>query len=227
MLRLIDGTIGHGKHVLLQNASLSLRPGEIKGLVAPNGYGKTTLMRVLSGRYKALKGGSVAVNRIVMKGEFTRPDVVYIPGDASMLYANLTVLDHLKMAHDLWESSMGIAETARLWAVEDFLKKPVRALSQGMKQQTSLAVASLCGAKYLLLDEPTNALDPINAQRSVTNFKSMAAQGTGILISSHILGTIDALCNSIAFIRDKGLYEVENVADAQTTFNEFYGVQQL
>lgn len=222
MLSLVNGTIAHGKSALYEDASMRLAPGEIKGLVAPNGYGKTTLMRILSGDLSYLKKGAVALNRINMKRDFARKEVVYIPGDASMLYPHLSVKSHLNIVHDVWGSSLSVQDAAEMWGVTGFLNKPVRSLSQGMKQQASLAVASLCSAPYLLLDEPTNALDPINVHLSIENFKHMAQDGTGILISSHILGTLDALCDSIVFVHEKKLKEVPHVEDAQELFERFY-----
>lgn len=74
-----------------------------------------------------------------------------------------------------------------------------------MRQQLTLAIAYMTGARYLLLDEPMNALDPTNVQLNSAIMRSMAKQGTGIIMSSHILDNVDQLSDKILFVKDKGL----------------------
>ena len=84
--------------------------------------------------------------------------------------------------------------------MESFLDKPCRALSQGMARQASLAMACTSGASFVLLDEPLNALDPIKAECAEKCVRWMAAQGSGVAISSHQPEEMDRLCSSFVFL---------------------------
>lgn len=223
MLKLQDGAIGYRARELLSKAELSLEPGSIKGLIAPNGFGKSSLMRVLSGDLAQLRRGSVELDGHEYFDSFANRDVLYVPGDASNLYGHLSLDRHLKIAAKLWRPQVGVDEVIRVWGVAGFIKKPIWSLSSGMKQQASLAIAALCGPKYLLLDEPTNALDPINAARAIRIFEQMVKNGTSILVSSHLLGTIDSLCDSVIFFSGGGLVEVDSGGDASSVFEKCYG----
>ena len=217
MLGLNHATIGYRGNIVYENASMQVRDGCIQGLIAPNGYGKTTLMRVLAGELAALKRGSVRVGRIECVRDFSRKDVLYLPGDASLLYGRLTVRDHLRQADVLWGPAP-LERVAEEWGLSPFLNKRVNALSQGMKQQVTLALASIARPRYLLLDEPMNALDPLNVDRASRIFSEFAQGGMGILISSHILGNLDKLCSTAYFIERKQLVEHSLDEGAETLF---------
>lgn len=206
MLSVTNLTLSYGGRALLQNVSFDLEPGCIMGLVAPNGYGKTTLLKAMANIKAARVTGAIAVddlpaNQVVRR----RARVFYAPGEGTLLYPGMTVGDHLAMTRKLWRSQRSIDDVARACKVDDFLSKRVRACSQGMRQQLTLAIAYMTGARYLLLDEPMNALDPTNVQLNSAIMRSMAKQGTGIIMSSHILDNVDQLSDKILFVKDKGL----------------------
>lgn len=206
MLSVTNLTLSYGGRALLQNVSFDLEPGCIMGLVAPNGYGKTTLLKAMANIKAARVTGAIAVddlpaNQVARR----RARVFYAPGEGTLLYPGMTVGDHLAMTRKLWRSQRSIDDVARACKVDDFLSKRVRACSQGMRQQLTLAIAYMMGARYLLLDEPMNALDPTNVQLNSAIMRSMAKQGTGIIMSSHILDNVDQLSDKILFVKDKGL----------------------
>lgn len=206
MLSVTNLTLSYGGRVLLQNVSFDLEPGCIMGLVAPNGYGKTTLLKAMANIKAARVTGAIAVddlpaNQVARR----RARVFYAPGEGTLLYPGMTVGDHLAMTRKLWRSQRSIDDVARACKVDGFLSKRIRACSQGMRQQLTLAIAYMTGARYLLLDEPMNALDPTNVQLNSAIMRSMAKQGTGIIMSSHILDNVDQLSDKILFVKDKGL----------------------
>lgn len=201
MLSADNLTLGYGSRILLDHVSLEVRPGVITGLVAPNGYGKTTLLRALAGLGAGRVRGTVRVDGIAA----LRRAVFYAPGDASLLYPSLTVREHLRAAADLWGSGMDVDALARRCGVDGFAGKRVRALSQGMKQQVTLAVAYLTGARYLLLDEPMNALDPTNVGINTRLLRELARAGRGVVLSSHILANVDEVADEVIFIKDRRL----------------------
>ncbi len=201
-------SLGYGRTVLLEDVSLTLEPGTVTGLVAPNGFGKTTLLRALAGIDGARARGALDVDGTGPRdGSALRRLVFYAPGDATLLYPNLTARDHLRMAARLWASPLDPDVVARRTGTDAFAHKRVRALSQGMKQQLTLAIAYLTCARYLLLDEPMNALDPTNVQLHSQILRGIARRGAAVVMSSHILDNVDAIADRIVFIKDRGLIE--------------------
>ena len=176
MLTLTNFSLGYRGKPLFDHISLSIQPGSITGLVAPNGHGKTTLLKAIAGCGGGRASGSLAVDGInPQDGVSLRRAIFYVPGDAT--------------------------------GVTAFARKRVRTLSQGMKQQLTLAIAYLTEAPYLLLDEPMNALDPTNVQINSDILRALVHRGTAIVMSSHILDNVDALADRIVFIKDQKLLE--------------------
>lgn len=198
-------SLAYGKRPVLKDASCAQMPGTITGLIAPNGKGKTTLLEALVALGRTRKAGSVHADGIASSQAAFRKLVLYVPCDAGLLYPNLTAADHIKLAAALWPDKVDTAKLIELCGLTGYLDKPVRAYSSGMKQQLALAVAYCTGARYLLLDEPMNALDPGNVALNSCIMKRLAAQGTSILLSSHILSNLDELCDSLLVIRDGSL----------------------
>ena len=198
-------TLAYGKKTLLCDASFTLRPGEIVGLIAPNGRGKTTLLEALTGFNSVRRSGSViAEGTPLFRSAAFRGKVLYVPCDAALLYPNLTAADHIKMAVSLWPDKVDTGKLIKLCQLDGYLNRPVRTYSSGMKQQLALAVAYCTGVRYLLLDEPMNALDPGNVSLNSYILKRLSSHGMGVLFSSHILSNVDELCSAIVAIEDAG-----------------------
>lgn len=215
MLSISHLTLSYGGRVLLEDVSFDVEPGRIIGLVAPNGYGKTTLLKAMAGIKGARVSGVVDVdglpaNQVARR----RARVFYAPGEGTLLYPGMTVAEHLVMTKRLWRSDHDIADVARACKIDGFLKKRVRACSQGMKQQLTLAIAYMTGARYLLLDEPMNALDPTNVQLNSKILRELVGRGVGVVMSSHILDNVDQLSDRILFVKDRGLIMFESAAVA-------------
>ncbi len=229
-----DVRLAYGRHVVYDGADFALSLGQVAGFVAPNGWGKTTLMRTLSEQpLRGLRGRRAIELRV--DGEpatdlLVRREVLYAASDAELLHPKLTVRDHLRIAKRLWGSEMDVREVAEALAIEDFLGRATRKLSQGMKQQVVLAVALISGARYVLLDEPTNGLDPAHVRRFERVVGELARSGRGVLVSSHLLSTIDSVCTGFYLIRDHRLVWLarrgRGTPDAtrlKQLYAEFYG----
>lgn len=226
MLSVSHLTLSYRGRMLLDDVSFGLESGRIMGLVAPNGYGKTTLLKAMAGIKGARVSGIVDVdglpaNQVARR----RARVFYAPGEGTLLYPGMTVAEHLAMTRKLWKSERDPADVARACRIDGFLGKRVRACSQGMKQQLTLAIAYMTGARYLLLDEPMNALDPTNVQLNSRILRSLAQRGVGVLMSSHILENVDQLSDEILFVRDGKLVMFDpdaGPARALDIYNQLY-----
>ena len=122
MLSVTNLTLSYGGRALLQNVSFDLEPGCIMGLVAPNGYGKTTLLKAMANIKAARVTGAIAVddlpaNQVARR----RARVFYAPGEGTLLYPGMTVGDHLAMTRKLWRSQRSIDDVARACKVDDRL----------------------------------------------------------------------------------------------------------
>lgn len=223
MLELHEASIGYGKHNVLEEAFLALEPGEVVGLVAPNGYGKTTLMHVLNGERTLLQSGSVLLDGKCPTTIELRAATFYAPGDASILYPEAPAAYHLAVVKDFWKSSHSVDEVMRKCELDEFGRKPVRSYSQGMKQQLIVAMALMSGARYILMDETLNALDPSKTDWAIGVIKYLRDSGSCVLVSSHILETIDRVCGTVVFLHDKRLWSETLDSRSADRFRELYG----
>jgi ABC-2 type transport system ATP-binding protein len=185
----------------LDGLDLEVRQGEVHGFLGPNGAGKTTTIRVLLGLVKA-NGGTV---RLLGRDPWTDAvdlhyQIAYVPGDVT-LWPSLTggeIIDLLARMRG------GIDGKRRTELIERFDLDPykkARTYSKGNRQKVSLVSAFSSRARLLLLDEPSSGLDPLMEhvfQQCVTEARD---RGTTILLSSHILGETEALCQRITIIR--------------------------
>ena len=191
MIDLQTLTISYGKKVLVDSVNAEFAPGTVYGLVAPNGHGKTTLLRAMAGLPGPRVDGSIVLDEVQGTGaREVRSMIFYAPGEGTLLYPGLRAEDHLKMVCDMWPHARDIEEIVEQTQIGEFAKMRIRALSQGMKQQLTLAIAYATGARYLLLDEPMNALDPSRVDLHSEILRKLADSGTCIIMSSHILDSV-------------------------------------
>lgn len=196
-----------GRTVALNELSLTVRPGEIHGFLGPNGAGKSTLIRVLLGLLR-LDAGEVRV----LGADPWRDAVALhrrlaaVPGDVD-LWPNLTggeIIDTLLRVRGRAD------QTRRDELVERFQldpRKKARTYSKGNRQKVALIAALAADVELLLLDEPTSGLDPLMEALFQRTVREAAARGTTVLLSSHILGQVEALSDRISIIRQGSIVE--------------------
>lgn len=185
----------------VQDVSFSVAPGEVVGLVGPNGAGKTTILRCIAGVLRPT-GGEVFCGGHSMTGEPARakPLVALVP-ETPNLYELLTVTEHLRFIHMAYGEASEFQPRADallrhldLWEKKDAL---VATLSKGMKQKLAVACAFVHSPRMFLFDEPFIGIDPAG-QRVVRDMvRQAAAGGAAVLISSHILETVEQLCRRV------------------------------
>lgn len=196
-------TVGYRKkQTILNDASLCVNPGEIVGLVAPNGNGKTTLLKTIgTPTYNRRSTGMIAACGMLKSvSPSYKTSVLYVSEDEHFLDPRLSCSEHLALVKSLWPNAVPAAEALRMFSVEGFADKPTGKLSQGMRQLALLAVAYSTGSPYLLLDEPMNSLDPLNVACCTAALRRMAATGISVVMSSHLLDILDKSCDRVVYI---------------------------
>jgi ABC-2 type transport system ATP-binding protein len=179
-------SVSKQKHVLLRNLSFSVKPGVICGLLGPSGAGKTTLMRVLVG-LQASHDGNVSVLGSQPGSKQNRRKIGYVTQSPS-IYPDLTVIQNVAYFAKL--TGVGTPEAKRTLEMVHLSSKSkqlVATLSGGEKTRASLAVALLGDPELLIMDEPTVGLDPLLRRDLWRLFKTIAASGKTLLISSHVM----------------------------------------
>ena len=199
-LLVIDGlTKRFGPITAVDHVSFRLHRGEVLGFLGPNGAGKSTTMRMITG-YLAPTSGRVEVCGLdLAKAPIeARRRIGYLP-EGAPAYGDMTPLGLFRFAASL-RGYDGAAARGRVDAVVDLLelksvlRQPIETLSKGFKRRVGLAIALLHDPEVLILDEPTDGLDPNQKHHVRTLLQEMAAT-KAIIISTHILEEVDALCS--------------------------------
>ncbi|POH72700.1 ABC transporter ATP-binding protein [Arthrobacter glacialis] len=197
----VEGLRVHrGKTTVLANVSFNIQQGRITGLLGPSGSGKTTLMRALVGVQKVTAGTVSVLGRPA--GDLqNRNDVGYVTQAASV-YKDLSVVDNVRYFGAVHGRGREDAH-AVLAAVGlgEFAKRKAGDLSGGQFSRVSLACALVGRPKLLVLDEPTVGLDPVLRADLWKQFSEMAAEGTTLIISSHVMEEAGH-CDSLLLLRE-------------------------
>ena len=192
-------TFGHVR--ALDGLDLTVRTGEILGLVGPNGAGKTTFIRSVAGLLRPTAGRLTVLGEA--PGRRVAAHIGYMTQSAA-LYEDLPVRDNLMFFAQLFglPKDEARSRTAAALAVVELTGKervPIRALSGGMRQLTNLACAMVHGPKLLLLDEPTVGIDPVLRLKLWDHFRELNDRGTTILVTTHVMEEAER-CHRVALI---------------------------
>jgi ABC-2 type transport system ATP-binding protein len=189
-----------GRRVALDGVSLIVAPGTVTGLLGPSGSGKTTLMRSLVGVQRSADG-EVTILGAAAGSASLRPLVGYVTQTPSV-YADLTVAENLGyFARILRASPPRVAAVVDETDLGDHERQLVRDLSGGERARVSLATALLNEPRLLVLDEPTVGLDPVLRRDLWALFHRLAAAGTTLFVSSHVMDEA-AQCDDLVLLRD-------------------------
>ena len=182
----------------LDGATLRVRQGEIYGLLGPNGAGKTTLIRSIVGLIAPDAGTVTVLGRRIPDLDVLR-GVGYMTQQAA-LYPGLSVEENVRFFAAISGVEDGVREALELVQLYERRKSVVSELSGGMRQRCSLACALVHRPKLLLLDEPTVGIDPQLRVQFWEAFRRMAAAGTTLLVSSHVMDEAER-CQRLGLIQ--------------------------
>ncbi len=199
-----DVTKSFGRHPVLDRVSLSLRPGEIFGLIGLNGVGKTTLVKIILDLMKP-DSGSVHLFDSPARDVASRQHISYLP-EKFQPSSYLTGREHLTLTTAYYGCALDFAKARKLSAALDLdpdaLNRRVSSYSKGMGQKLGLVGAMLIDQPMLILDEPMSGLDPRARIRLKQQLLQQKAEGKSIFFSSHILADMDEICDRIAVLHD-------------------------
>ncbi len=182
----------------LDGVTIRVRQGEIYGLLGPNGSGKTTLIRVIVGLVIA-DAGTVTVLGRKIPDLAVLSQVGYMTQQAA-LYPDLSVEENLNFFATISGAESNVGEALQLVDLDQRRKSVVATLSGGMRQRCSLACALVHHPRLLVLDEPTVGIDPQLRVQFWEHFRQMAAAGTTILVSSHVMDEAER-CQRLGLIQ--------------------------
>jgi ABC-2 type transport system ATP-binding protein len=190
----------YGQLLAVDRLSFTVEPGQVVGFLGPNGAGKTTTLRMLLGLVRP-DGGSATISGLPY-GELPQPlRQVGAVLEASSFHPGRTARNHLRI-----EALLAGVDAARVDIVLDLVgladaaDRRVHGFSLGMRQRLSLATALLPDPEVLILDEPTNGLDPEGVRWLRDLLRDLAAEGTAVLVSSHILAEVAQTVDSVIIV---------------------------
>lgn len=195
----------YNKNVVLDNVNITIKKGDIYGLIGRNGAGKTTLMKIITTLASPTSGTFELFNTCSENDElFDNKKRVGSLIEYSAFYPNLSAYDNLKY----YTIQRGIVDKNQINKVLELVnltgtgKKKVKTFSLGMKQRLGIALAILNSPDFVILDEPINGLDPIDISELRDTFKKLSDNGITLLISSHILSELYLLANEFGFLEN-------------------------
>lgn len=193
----------YGTHLAVENVSFSIDKGEIIGFLGPNGAGKSTIMNILTG-YLSLTQGKVEIDGfdITENPEDAKRRIGYLP-EIPPLYIDMKVKEYLYFIFDLkkvkFPKKPHIDEIMRLVKIDHVANRLIKNLSKGYRQRVGFAQALIGNPDVLILDEPTVGLDPKQIIE-IRNLIAKLGKNHTIILSSHILSEIQAVCKRVIII---------------------------
>ncbi len=207
-----DLTRNFGGLRALAGISFDIKPGEVFGIIGPNGSGKTTTLRIVSTLLRPTSGtASVFGIDVAEKPGHARRLISYLPEDAGA-YKNLSGLDYLRFmatfyTQDNRDRDAMVEQGIELADLGERIKNRVKTYSKGMARKLLLARALMTKPRLAILDEPTSGLDVSNSMGIRKRVREFARQGTTVLLSSHNMLEVEFLSDRVALIKQGEIIE--------------------
>ncbi|HYB25726.1 MAG TPA: ABC transporter ATP-binding protein [Solirubrobacteraceae bacterium] len=189
--------------VAVDGVDLTVQEGEVRGLLGPNGAGKTTLLRLLFGLVAPDHGQIELFGHPLGTAEAVNLDGVAGFVEEPTFYPYLSGRVNLELFAELdgGVTAGGVDEVLEMVGLAERGGDRVSGYSTGMRQRLGIAAALLRSPRLLLLDEPTSGLDPAGARDMARLVRRLAAGGTAVLLSSHLIGDLENVCDSFTVLR--------------------------
>lgn len=204
MIEVTDLTKKYGDHAAVDHLSFRVEKGQIYGFLGPNGAGKSTTMNMITGYLAPTRGTVIIDGKDIQKEpEEVKKKVGYLP-ELPPLYMDMTVQEYLQFAAELKkvpkkERASQIEKVKEMTGITDMSRRLIKNLSKGYRQRVGLAQAVLGDPELLILDEPSVGLDPKQIIEMRELIRRLKEKHT-IILSSHILSEVSAICDHILII---------------------------
>ncbi len=227
MIEVSSLTKRYGNFLAVDDISFTINRGEVVGFLGPNGAGKSTIMNILTG-YLSLTGGKVTVDGydVLEQPEQAKRRIGYLP-EIPPLYTDMTVLEYLYFIYDLkkvkFPKRMHIEEIVNLVKIKEVENRLIKTLSKGYRQRVGIAGALVGNPDVLILDEPTVGLDP----KQIIEIRGLIARlgkNHTIILSSHILSEIQAVCERVIIINRGRLVADDTPAELSKNLSKDHSV---
>ena len=205
MLKVDNLKKSFGDFQAVKGVSFTVEKGEVLGFLGPNGAGKSTTMRMITGFLPPTAGTAVINGHDITSDPIAaKSDLGYLPESApsyrAMMVAEfLTFVAEVRGCQDVKKAVKDALVKAKL---EEKANQTIETLSKGYRQRTCFAQAIINDPKLLIMDEPTDGLDPNQKLVVRQMITEMAKEGKAIIISTHILEEVDAVCTKVVVIAD-------------------------
>lgn len=208
-------SVAYDDFEVLKDVSFYLEDGQIIGLVAPNGTGKTTLFNAIM-RFIPIESGEILVDGQIYspsdKDVLTLHKLITFFPDQADLFGNFSGREHIKMYAEMWSGKIDEIDTVieRL-RMDHYVDRKVEEYSLGMRQRLCFAMMVVADTPIMLMDEVMNGLDPENVSLVSDVLIELRKAGKIIMIASHLLDNLDEYADKVFFLKDKELHSVNDL----------------
>lgn len=213
----------HG-HDVVSDVTMNIKKGEIYGFLGPNGAGKSTIMKMLTNMIKPSHGEIIIFGKPLKHDSFDYLKRIGSMIEYPIFYEKMTAFENLKLhcSYMGYHSRQGIRDALDRVGLENVENKLPKDFSLGMRQRLCVARAIITKPEFLILDEPINGLDPSGIKAMRKLFKMLNQEyGMTLLISSHIIGEIEQIADTIGIIKGGKLIEEASMATIKARTTEY------
>ncbi len=211
-------------HNAVSNVTMNIKKGEIYGFLGPNGSGKSTIMKMLTNMIKPSHGEITIFGKLLKHNSFDYLKRIGSMIEYPIFYEKMTAHENLELhcAYMGYHSKQAIRDALDRVGLENVENKLPKELSLGMRQRLCVARAIITKPEFLILDEPINGLDPAGIKAMRKLFKMLNQEyGMTLLLSSHIIGEIEQIADTIGVIKDGKLMEEASMDSIKASNTEY------
>jgi len=206
----------------LNRISFEANPGDIVGVLGPNGAGKSTMMKIITGYYTQTEGTIHVCGKDTLENDiFTKSKIGYL-SEENPLYGEMYVIEFLEFICDIhkldYEHCQKMIE---LTGLKKEKNKKIKTLSKGFQQRVGIAQALIHNPEVIILDEPTSGLDP-KQLIEIRNIITKIGKEKTILLSTHIIQEVEAMCNRIIIINNGEIIANKRIEEFENKIEEVF-----
>ena len=217
---------------IINNLNLEVKDGEIFGFIGPNGVGKTTTIKMITGILKIDEGDILIDGKSIITDSLEAKKRIGLVSDNPDVFLKLTGIEYLNFIADVYniseeERMKKIEELAKLFELEFDLDSKIQSYSHGMKQKLIIIGVLIHNPHNWILDEPMTGLDPKASFNLKQLMREHAKQGNTVFFSTHILDVAEKLCDRIGIINNGKLVFVGTYEEIKQEFKENKSLEEL